>query len=134
MRYLLLALLLSILSVPGSAQALDQVNFNVVMPDLTCGKGEQLPNECTVSGRMSARGPQTLNGPVRYYCDIRYTYVAAGSENQEIRFNGRVMLHSELTVTNGRGSQMLEAPVTINLSQKARRIELAEISCYQERK
>lgn len=134
MRYLLLVLLLGILSASETVHALDQVNFNVVMPDLTCGKGEQLPNECIVSGRMSARGPQTLNGPVTYYCDIRYTYVAAGSESQEIRFNGRVMLHGELTVTNGRGSQMLEAPVTISLSQKARRIELAEIGCYQGRK
>lgn len=132
MRRILPLVICSILTVPVAAVALDQITINVLMPDLTCGKGEQLPNECTLSGRLSARGPQSLNKPVNYYCDLRYTYVAAGSQQQEIRFNGRVIHHGEITLTGGRAQQSLETPVTITLSQKASRIELAEIACYPE--
>jgi len=102
MHRILPLVICSILTVPVAAVALDQITINVLMPDLTCGKGEQLPNECTLSGRLSARGPQSLNGPVNYYCDLRYTYVAAGSQQQEIRFNGRVIHHGEITLVNGR--------------------------------
>lgn len=132
MHRILPLVICSILTVPVTAVALDQITINVLMPDLTCGKGEQLPNECTLSGRLSARGPQSLNGPVNYYCDLRYTYVAAGSQQQEIRFNGRVIHHGEITLVNGRARQPLETPVTITLSQKASRIELTEIACYPE--
>lgn len=130
MHRILPLVICSILAAPVTAFALDQITINVLMPDLTCGKGEQLPNECTLSGRLSARGPQTLQGPVKYYCDLRYTYVAAGSQQQEIRFNGRVIHHGEITLIDGRARQQLESPVTITLGQQARRIELAEIACY----
>lgn len=131
-RILLLFACAAIFMVTGTASALDPINVNLIMPDLTCGKGEQQPNECILSGRIAVRGPQTMNGPFKYYCDLRYTYVAAGSEQQEIRFNGRVLHHGEVTLTNGRARVVLETPVTITLSQKARRIELAEIACYAE--
>lgn len=130
MQRLLIILFASILLAPVGVQATDQITINVAMPDLTCGKGEQLPNECILSGRMSVRGPETLSGTVKYYCDLRYSYVAAGSEQQEIRFNGRVLHHGEVTLTRGRAKTMLETPITITLSEKARRIELADLACY----
>lgn len=130
MRQLLVLLVSIVLLAPVVVQATDQITINVAMPDLTCGKGEQLPNECILSGRLSARGPETVNGVVKYYCDLRYTYVAAGNEQQEIRFNGRVLHHGEITLTQGRARTILETPITITLSEKARRIELAELACY----
>lgn len=132
MYRLLLTLLSTLLLLPAAAAARDEITFNVAMPDLSCGKGEQQPNECTLSGRLSARGPQTLNGPVKYYCDLRYTYVAAGSAQQEIRFSGRVLHHGEITLANGRAQSTLEVPVSITLSQKALRVELADIACYSK--
>lgn len=132
MHRILPLVICSILTVPVAATALDQISLNLLMPDLTCGKGEQLPNECTLSGRLSARGPQSLQGPLKYYCDLRYNFIAAGSEQQAIRFNGRVIHHGEITLVNGRARQPLETPVTITLSQKASRIELTEIACYPE--
>ena len=132
MSRMLLSLLTVLLLFPVSASALDQTTINVTMPDLTCGKGEQQPNECTLSGRLTARGPQSLKGLFKYYCDLRYSYVAAGSEYQEIRFTGRLLHRGEITLSNGRARTVLEVPVTINLPQKAQRVELAEISCYPQ--
>lgn len=132
MQCALLIIIIALSLAPAAASALEPINVNVVMPDLTCGKGDQLPNECTLSGRLSARGPQTMNGPYKYYCDLRYSYMAAGSEQQEIRFSGRLLHHGEITLVNGRARMPLEVPVTITLSQKAQRIELTELACYPE--
>ena len=127
-----LLILAAILILPAVASALDQISINVALPNLTCGKDNQQPNECTLSGIVAARGPNTLNGPIKYHCDIRYTFVAAGSDQQEIRFPGRTLHHGELVMTNGRARVPLEVPVTITLSPEARRVELAELACYQD--
>lgn len=129
-----LCLLCLLLLAPSSVLGFDQLNFNLVMPELSCGKGEQQPHECTLSGRFAVRGPNELTGAVRYYCDIRYSYVAAGSESQEIRFTGRTIYHGEVQVTNGRARLQLEVPLSVSVPQKARKIELAEVACYQDRK
>jgi hypothetical protein len=112
--------------------AAESVNIQVSMPTLTCGKGDLAPEECILNGTMRLRGAETLNGPVRYYCDIRYTYVAAGNESQAIRFNGRIIYHGEATLTKGRAQQELAAPLTLKLSNQARQIEVAEIGCERE--
>lgn len=112
--------------------AAEPVSIQVSMPSLACGKGTQEPNECILSGTLRARGAETLNGPLRFYCDIRYTYVAAGSENQAIRFNGRILHHGELTLKQGKTQQELAEQLTLKLSSHARLVEVAEIGCERE--
>lgn len=112
--------------------AAEPVSIQVAMPTLTCNKEAQEHNECVLSGTIRARGPETMNGPLRYYCDIRYTYVAAGSEHQAIRFNGRVIHHGELTLEKGRTQRELAEQLTLKLSSRARLIEVAEIGCERE--
>ena len=116
----------------GPLIAAEPVSIQVAMPSLVCGKGILEPNECVLSGTIRARGPETMNGPLRYYCDIKYTYVAAGSENQAIRFNGRVLHHGELTLEKGRAQRELAEQLTLKLSSHARQIEVAEIGCERE--
>lgn len=127
-----LLILAVILTLPAVASAWDQISINVALPNLICGKDNQPQNECTLSGILVAHGPRTLTGPVKYHCDIRYTFVAAGSEQQEIRFPGRALHHGELVLTNGRARISLEVPVTLTLSPEAHQIELADLACYQD--
>ncbi len=112
--------------------AAEQVFIQVAMPTLTCGKAGAEPNDCVLSGTLRARGPENLNGPLRYYCDIKYSYVAADNENQAIRFNGRILHHGELTLSKGRAQRELAEPLTLKLSSRAHRVEIAEIGCERE--
>lgn len=122
----LFSLLLSNLSLAYA----DTVNINVAMPSLSCSKAE--PPECTLSGEMIARGPAEMTKPIKFHCDIKYSFVAAGSEQQEIRFNSRVIHHSELTLKNGRLRKSLNEPVNITLSKTPRSIEISTIYCYAD--
>lgn len=90
------------------------------------------PNECILNGTMQLRGAERLNGPVRYFCGIRYSYVAAGSANQAIRFTGRVMFHGEEKLVKGRARLELAEKLTLKLSNQARQVEVAEIGCEQK--
>lgn len=123
--------ILFILTAP-SVRAEEPVTIRVNMPTLTCNKGVLEPNECILNGTMRVRGPETLNGPIRYYCDMRYTYIAAGNESQAIRFSGRVLYHREITLVKGRAQQELTEPLTLQLTSQARQVEVAEIGCERE--
>lgn len=112
--------------------AAEQVSIQVKMPALVCNKGVLEHNECILSGTMQTRGPEILNGPLRYYCVIRYSYVAAGSESQAIRFNGQVLHHGELTMVKGKGNKELAEQVVLKLSRHARQIEISEMGCERE--
>ncbi len=112
--------------------AAEPVSIQVSMPSLTCNKEGMEPNGCILSGTLRARGPETLNGPLRYYCDIKYTYIAAGSESQAIRFNGRALHHGELTLVNGKANRELAEQLILKLSSHARQVEIAEIGCERE--
>jgi hypothetical protein len=125
-----LGFLLTLVSTP--LLAAEPVSIQVSMPTLTCGKGELAPDECILNGTMRLRGAENLNGPIRYYCDVRYSYVAAGNESQAIRFNGRVIHHGEATLIQGRAQKELMEKLTIKLSSHARQIEVAEIGCERE--
>ncbi len=126
------ALLTSAALTPAVAAA-DEVNFNVAMPSLLCVNTEA-PNECTLTGEMMARGPAGLVKPIKYYCEVTYTYVAAESAQNEIRFSKRFINHGEITLKNGRGRKSLSETVTLDLPNKARKIDLSTISCYVEPK
>lgn len=102
------------------------------MPSLTCGKDGLEPHECILNGTMRLRGADNLNGPIRYYCDVRYNYVAAGNESQAIRFNGRTLFHGEETLVQGRAKRELAEKLILKLSSNARQIEVAEIGCERE--
>lgn len=102
------------------------------MPTLTCGKDGLEQNECILNGIIRLRGADNLNSPVRYYCDVRYSYVAAGNESQAIRFNGRVLFHGEEKLVQGRAKRGLAEKLTLKLSSNARQIEVAEIGCERE--
>ena len=112
--------------------AIEPVSIQVAMPTLTCGKDGLEQNECILNGIMRLRGADNLNGPVRYYCDIRYSYVAAGNESQAIRFNGGVLFRGEEKLVQGRARRELAEKLTLKLSSQARQIEVAEISCERE--
>lgn len=112
--------------------AAEPVSIHVTMPSLTCGKDGMEPNECILNGTMQLRGAERLNGPVRYFCGIRYSYVAAGSANQAIRFTGRVMFHGEEKLVKGRARLELAEKLTLKLSNQARQVEVAEIGCEQK--
>jgi hypothetical protein len=112
--------------------AAEPVSIQVAMPSITCGKDGLEPNECILNGTMRLRGADNLNGPVRYYCDVRYSYVAAGNESQAIRFNGRVLFHGEEKLVQGRAKRELAEKLTLKLSSNARQIEVAEIGCERE--
>ena len=112
--------------------AAEPVSIQVAMPALTCGKDGLEQNECILNGTMRLRGADNLNGPVRYYCDVRYSYVAAGNESQAIRFNGRVLFHGEEKLIQGRAKRELAEKLTLKLSSSARQIEVAEIGCERE--
>ena len=112
--------------------AAEPVSIQVAMPTLTCGKDGLEQNECILNGTMRLRGADSLNGPVRYYCDIRYSYVAAGNESQAIRFNGRVLFRGEEKLVQGRAKRELVEKLTLKLSSQARQIEVAEIGCERE--
>lgn len=112
--------------------AAEPVSIQIAMPALTCNKAGQEHNECILSGTFRARGPEGLNGPLRYYCDIKYTYVAAGSASQAIRFNGRVLHHGEVTIEKGRAERNLAEQLTLKMSSRAHQVELAEIGCEKE--
>ena len=111
--------------------AAEDLNFNVAMPSLDCGKTDT-PNECLLTGEMMVRGPSNLVKPVKYYCDIRYNYAAAGSEQQEIRFKGRLLHRGEITLKNGKARKSLSETVTLELSKRASKVELESVSCYSE--
>lgn len=132
-RTVTVAGLLSILlasSLP--AQAADPITIRISMPTLTCNKGVLEPNECILNGTLRARGPESLNGPVRYYCDLKYTYVAAGNAQQAIRFSGRTLFHGEVQLKEGRATEELSRPLTLKLSNQPRQVEVADIGCEQE--
>jgi len=112
--------------------AAEPVSIQVAMPALACGKDGLEQNECILNGTMRLRGADNLNGPVRYYCDVRYSYVAAGNESQAIRFNGRVLFHGEEKLIQGRAKRELAEKLTLKLSSSARQIEVAEIGCERE--
>ena len=117
---------------PSPLNAAEPVSIQVAMPSLTCGKDGMEPNECILNGTMRLRGADNLNGPVRYYCDVRYSYVAAGNESQAIRFSGRVLFHGEEKLVQGRARRELAEKLTLKLSSQARQIEVAEIGCERE--
>lgn len=112
--------------------AIEPISIQVAMPALTCGKDGLEQNECILNGTMRLRGSDNLNGPIRYYCDVRYSYVAAGNESQAIRFNGRVLFHGEEKLVQGRAKSELAKKLMLNLSSNARQIEVAEIGCERE--
>lgn len=114
------------------ALALEPISIQIAMPTLTCGKEGLEQNECILNGTMRLRGADNLNGPVRYYCDVRYSYVAAGNESQAIRFNGRVLFHGEEKLVQGRARRDLAEKLTLKLSSNARQIEVSEIGCERE--
>ena len=115
-----------------TAAAIEPVSIQVAMPTLTCGKDGLELSECILNGTIRLRGADNLNGPVRYYCDVRYSYVAAGNESQAIRFNGRVLFHGEEKLVQGRAKRDLAEKLTLKLSSNARQIEVAEIGCERE--
>ena len=112
--------------------ALEPVSIQVGMPSLACGKDGAELSECILNGTIRLRGADNLNGPVRYYCDVRYHYTAAGNESQAIRFNGRVLFHGEEKLVQGRAKRELAEKLTLKLSSNARQIEVAEIGCERE--
>jgi hypothetical protein len=112
--------------------AAEPVSIQVGMPSLACGKDGAELNECILNGTIRLRGADNLSGPVRYYCDVRYSYVAAGNESQAIRFNGRVLFHGEEKLIQGRAKRELAEKLTLKLSSSARQIEVAEIGCERE--
>lgn len=114
------------------AQAADPVTIRITMPTLTCNKGVLEPNECILNGTLRVRGPENLNGPLRYYCDLKYTYVAAGNAQQAIRFSGRTLFHGEVQLNEGRATEELTRPLTLKLSNQPRQVEVADIGCEQE--
>ena len=130
-RHAVTAVVLLILTATTAA-AIEPVSIQVAMPTLTCGKDGLEPNECILNGTIRLRGADNLNGPVRYYCDVRYSYVAAGNESQAIRFNGRVLFHGEEKLVQGRAKRDLAEKLTLKLSSNARQIEVAEIGCERE--
>lgn len=111
------------------ADAASQVYVQVNMPTLVCNKGLLEQNECILSGIIRVNGPAELNGPLKYFCDIRYSYVAAGSSSQSIRFNGRAIHHSEVVVENGKTRQDLTEKVELKLSENPRQVDVLEIGC-----
>lgn len=113
-------------------QAAEPVSIQVKMPLLTCNKGILEHNECILTGTMRARGPETLNGPLRYYCVIRYAYVAAGNESQAIRFNGQLVHHGELTMVQGKGNKELSEQLVLSLSSRASQMDITDIGCERE--
>jgi len=130
-RYAVTAGALLILSA-ATGLAAEPVSIQVAMPSLTCGKDGAEFNECILNGTMRLRGADSLNGPLQYYCDVRYSYVAAGNESQAIRFNGRVLFHGEEKLVQGRAKRELAEKLTLKLSSNARQIEVAEIGCERE--
>ncbi len=130
-RHAVTAVVLLILTATTAA-AIEPVSIQVAMPTLTCGKDGLEPNECILNGTIRLRGADNLTGPVRYYCDVRYHYTAAGNESQAIRFNGRVLFHGEEKLVQGRAKRELAEKLTLKLSSNARQIEVAEIGCERE--
>jgi len=59
MHRILPLVICSILTVPVAAVALDQITINVLMPDLTCGKGSNCPTSvpCPAVSRPAAPNP-----------------------------------------------------------------------------
>lgn len=110
----------------------EPVSIRVNMPTLVCNKGVLEPNECVLSGTMRVRGPESLSGPIRYYCDLRYSYIAAGNENQAIRFTGRTIFHDEITVDKGRARLELTKQLTLQLTSQAKQIEVTDLGCERE--
>ncbi len=110
----------------------EQISIQVSMPSLVCGKGVLEHDQCILSGTMRLRGPENINGPIRYFCTMRYSYVAAGSENQAIRFNGRVIFHGESILEKGQARRELSEQLTLKLTKKARQVEVDEIGCEPE--
>jgi len=130
-RHLALISLLSAATVTACL-ADEPVSVRVSMPTLVCNKGVLEPNECILSGTMRVRGPETFSGPVRYYCDLRYGYIAAGNENQAIRFTGRTIFHDEVKLDKGRARLELARQLTLQLSEQARQVEVTDLSCEKE--
>ncbi len=114
------------------AHAADPVTIRVAMPTLTCNKGVLEHNECILNGTLRVRGPESLNGPLRYYCDMKYTYVAAGNAQQAIRFSGRTLFHGEVQLKEGRVTEELSRPLPLKLSNQPRQVEVADIGCELE--
>lgn len=120
------------LTTVAAAGANEQLNINILMPTLTCGQGVLEPDQCILSGRLMATGSATINGTVRFYCNLRYQYVAAGSEQQAIRFTNRALFHGEVEMQNGRGRKELNEQLTLKLSSRPRQVEVLEVGCEKE--
>ncbi len=125
-------LIAAAIAIPAIAVA-DEVNFNVAIPSLTCPGNVETPNECTLTGEMMARGPENLVKPVKYYCEVLYTYIAAETSQSAIRFNGRLIHRGEITLKNGKARKSLSEAVTLDLPRKAQKIDLSSIACYIEK-
>ena len=110
----------------------DEVNFNVLMPSLQCTNPDQ-HNECILTGEMMARGPASLVKPVKYYCETNYSYVAAESAQQEIRFSKRLITHGEITMKDGKARKSISETVTLDLPRKARRVDISTMNCFIEK-
>lgn len=131
-RRIVSIILPGLLAFPGLSPAgAAPVTINVAIPAITCTSHED-SHTCILSGELMARGPENLTKPVKYYCDIRYRYVAAGNETSSIRFDGRLIRHAEVTLTNGRLRQSLSEPVQLNLPKKAKNVSLTSIACEVE--
>ncbi len=109
--------------------AAPQAYIQVNMPTLICNKGLLEQNECILSGIIRVNGPAELNGPLKYFCNIRYSYVAASSSSQSIRFTGHAIYHSEVIVENGRAMYELTEKVELKLSENPRQVDVTEIGC-----
>lgn len=127
-------LISGLLGAGSTAPAAEPLSIRIAMPALVCNKGVLEPNECILNGILRARGPESLNGPQPFYCDLRYSYVAAGSEQQAIRFIDRTLFHGSVALRQGRGTQDMTQPLTLKLSGQARQIEVLELSCEPEQK
>lgn len=126
-----IALMFGLFATMPVLAAADEVNFNVAMPSLQCTNPAQF-NECILTGELMARGPETLVKPVKYYCEVHYSYVAAESAQQEIRFSKRLIIRDEITLKGGKARKSLSEAVMLDLPKKARRVDLANMNCYIE--
>lgn len=121
-----------LLALPGSLLAASvPVTVSIAIPAITCTSHEDT-HDCILSGELMARGPENLTKPVKYYCDIRYRYVAAGNDTNSIRFDGRLIRHAEVTLINGRLRRSISEPVQLNLPKKAKNVSLTSIACEME--
>lgn len=122
--------LLTLITVPAIGHAA-QATVNIAVPAITCVNQEE-SHECDLSGELMVRGPESLAGPIKYYCDVRYRYIAAGNDTGSIRFDGRMIKRGEVNLTNGRTRQSLSEPIQLNLPKKAKNVTLTSVACDVE--